>query len=592
MLTQKYAETVYQALEKVFRLVGFYGGHLRQIGKQLDFIENQLRSAANNLRGASPAFRFDIFMLSVHFEGEEVFKTKEGESSLSYILFKEGVKSVFLSSSVSAKEMADWCLKIRSVVFEEEEELLDLASSFWKNPSSKIKIQFYNNLSLSGGDFGESGFGAQLNREGRDDFFTRDPLGIDEGFSGDEYHDLSEAWDLPLGEGRGELGVHSHFFGTEVAAELKKELQSSEIADRASHIVQFQKDELEAVIRELISYDESHVEYNLICHYFSILEGNQAPSSDMINVVTNEILRILEDIFRRFHGGLILFCLKRFEIWKSRKDLESLVKSGIETVQDSLSEKQNLLRLAEALHDEKRTELARNLISYLKPEGFEFIFCQLAAHPDSMAFKVYVQALIVSYPEFELTPQNWPADKLKHAVAEVMSTTWVAKEKFLVRCLRSKNRELIVSSAPFIHCINLEALLATKLFQSLNKESLRICLNSFLTESLNPSWKKFMKNVLASRLWLATDIELKMLWVQVLLKYLGPEAVSFFEPFVSGRRFIFFPTHPEIRTGILFAVLRSKDPTVYQHARNWITREKSLIFQPKDLRRLLQRWGR
>ncbi|MGA0162861.1 MAG: hypothetical protein ACO3LE_01235 [Bdellovibrionota bacterium] len=592
MLTQKYAETVYQALEKVFRLVGFYGGHLRQMDKRLDFIENQLLLATNDLKGGAPALRFDIFMLSVHCEGDEVFKTKEGESSLNYILFKEGVKSLFLSASVTAREMADWCLKIRAVIFEEEEELLDLASSFWKNPSSRIRIQFYNNLSVMGGDFGESGFVAQPEREGRDDLLTRISVGADERSGGSEYSLGADAWDLPSAGSRNELGIHTHFFDVEVAAELKKELESSEISDRASHIVQFQEDELRAVIRELISYDESHVEYNLLCHYFSVLDQNQSLSSSVIEAITNEILRILDDIFRRFHGGLILFCLRKFETWDSRKDLEVLVKSGIEKVHQLLVEKQNLQRLAESFYDEKKIELAKNLIQYLKPEGFEFVFCQLAAQPDSQAFKIYVQALITTYPEFELAPQNWPADKLKHSVAEVMSATWDAKERFLVRCLRSKNRELLLSSVPFIYTINLEASLGTKLFQSLNKESLRLCLNSFLREAINPNWKKFMKSVLVSRFWLSSDIDLKMLWIQVLLKYLGAEAVSFFEPFVSERRFIFFPAHPDIRTGILFAVLRSEDSAVYQHARNWIAREKNLIFQPKDLRQLLRRWSR
>lgn len=592
MLTQKYAETVYQALEKVFRLVGFYGGQLRQMEKQLDFIENQLLLASQALKEGSKALRFEIYMLSIQCDGDEVFKTKEGESTLNYILFQEGVKSLFINSGVTAHEMAEWCLKIRAVIFEEEEELLDLASSFWKNPSSRIKIQFYNNLSLTGGDFGESGFGAASEREGLDNFLDQISNPSKEANTEAEVHNFADSWELPWHGNRGDFDLHTHFFGAEIATDLKRELQSSQISDRASQIVEFQPEELREVIRELVSYDENHVEYNLICHYFAIVDNQQPLSFEFIEMINLEILKILDEIFKRFHGGLILFCLRKFEAWSARQDLEFLVKSGVDKVKQLLSEEQSLQRLAESFHDEKKTELANHLIPLLKSEGWEFIFCHLGEHPESQAFKNYVQSLIFACPEFELAPQNWPADKLKHCVADVMRTDWEAKERFLIRCLRSKNRELLISSVSFLHTINLESSLAIKLFQSLNREPLRVCLTSFLREPVNSYWRKFMKSVLVSRFWLSSDAELRMLWIQVLLRYLGAEAVSFFEPFVSERRFIFFPAHPEVRAGILFAVLRSEDSAVYQHAKNWISREKNLIFQPKDLRRLLRRWSR
>ena len=591
MVEKKHAEAIYHGIEKVYRLVGFYNGQLRQIEKHLKFLEIQLSEGLQSLSKSSNSLRFDIFMLSVYCDGEEIFRTKEGENTLSYLLFKEGVKSIIFSSLANIQDVADWSLKIRAVIFEDQEELIDLASSFWKNPNPRIRLQFFNNLSLTGGDFGRSGFGVRSDDESLGRIFDAMPT-FSEGQSGGSADSPAgdDSWQIPNKVSHSHEGTHTFFNGVEVSDQLRRELESYQVSDRASQIVQFQPEEIKGMISEILAYDENHIEYNSLCDFFWMIDQSSPAPPELVESISHELLKILESLFRRFHGGLILLFLKKLDSWSKRSDLNLLNKMLAEKTKNLLSNPQSFHFIARMFKHREKIELAERLMRLSNPKDFEAIFLCVELESESEALQSFLHCLLPIFPDFEFAPQTWGPNKLKFCLSELVKMEWEPKNRFLIRCLRSKNKELSQAGASFLALFHLETDLALKVFSGLSREALRQSLNSFLREPANASWKDFMKHQLSNRVWITKERELSLLWIEVFLKYLGADAVRFFDPFVSERRFVLWPAYPDLRANILWAVIHSKDASVHQATRDWIAREKKLIFQPRDLREMMMRW--
>lgn len=598
MSSERHAAAIYRDLEKLYRLIGLYKGNLRQIEQQLRYLDNNLDVHLRSGIGRSASVRFDLLMSAVYYEGEEIFRSTTPEFTLSYALFGEGVKSIILRSGLSSQELADWLLLVRSAVDSYgKQDQTDLASLFWRKSTPNIRVALYNNLisNLTGVESEEDLASLEFSEDEDefDELIEKEVLEAEFGGAHEKAaHKISglqeDAWDIPSGDivvkKMAELGIQD----PQMAQRLRRELGDAQVSDRAKRILRFSKLEIEHLRKELEHFDESQVEYNLLLRYLFFLENQALRDPKIYAAIVEDLAQIIQSTLSRFHGGLILFLLKRIEKWQTQAGLEKIYKVIESKIFSALQLEKNLVQVAFAFEDEKRQKIAKELLKFLGAKQFQFIMSVFVDSKEAIGVERFLEALIPIYPDLEHVPQIWQPEEIGLAVPFLSRVCWEARDRFLARCLRSRNFNVAAAAGEKLAFIQMEAHVAIRLYQTLDERLRLVWLQSLARNPPQKHWVNFMRQILRQKYWQKeSNDELMALWIRCLLRYLGKEAIECFSPWVRARRFYFWPRYPKLREIILQVAMRIEEASLKADLRDWALRERGVLFQSKDLKELL-----
>jgi len=334
MSSQKHAEALYRDFEKLYRLAGLYQNNTRQMEKQLQFVDNNLVQHLLQPFGAGGKVQFDILMASVYHSGEEVFRSKTPEFTISYSLFYEGIKSLTFTGGLKAGELWDWILSVKDCLAQMQEDQ-DLASMLWRKSYPHIKVSLYSALvSGASGAKGDESDGGELTgalafniSEDSEEFeaeFLKEVLSEEFSASNPDTPSGLEMieWDLPDGDLVSKKLFSLGVMDDKASERLKKELADAAISDRAKGLVRFEREEVANLKQEIESYDQDQIQFNLVNFYLSLIEKEEGLSSKTSEDLLQAVESIVQAIVQRFHSGLVLFVLQRLGKWKDHPQLE------------------------------------------------------------------------------------------------------------------------------------------------------------------------------------------------------------------------------------------------------------------------------
>jgi len=598
MSSQKHAEAIYRDFEKLYRLSGLYKGDVRQIQQQLSFINNNLNVHMVEPFGRGASLRFDLLMSSVYFNGEQAFKAKTPEFTLSYALFYEGVKSINFLGGLTAEELFEWVEMIKKALRDgddlDSDSESDLASVLWRKSSPNIKVALYNRFSdheigsetqaLQSLDFTDDSdeFEAQFVKEVLEGEFGDQKDGLDKSWNADG------TWDLPgvdlIVEKLGALGLYDR----KVADRLKQELSDAAVSDRAKKILRFIPQEIQALRREMESYDENQVDFNLLVHYLGFLEKTKELSDAQAGSLMSSVKTIIQAVIKRFHAGLLLFTFKRFRLWKKSPELSKRFSDIEQELRLSLSTEKNLEVLAEAFANSSRQEIAKELILFCDPKYFQYTFNILIQRGSSIGQRRFLDTLIKNGVDLEKLLPSWGEKEILVALSELHELKWPKFSTFVAQCLRARSPRVIEKACEYLEHVVLPGEIALKIFTGLRPSLKRKWLIELQKISNYEGWKDFVKRAFDEAVWRDSPEDEMALWFIIGFKVLGSKLVASLDFYVKARKFWFWPKYPKDREVILSVAVTSSDRALQSEFRRWIEAEKKLIFQSAKLRSKLK----
>lgn len=602
MNAEKHAEAIFRDFEKLYRLSGIYGDNPQQIRQQMGFIDNNLENHLVGEFGRGGSVRFDILMSSVFFKGEEVFRSKTPEFTLSYALFYEGIKSIIFKGGLTAQELFEWIQAVKSVLKESDDEEgsdQDLASVLWRQSSPNIKVSLYN-LFADYVDVDSETQLRSLNIEDSDEFeeaFLKEVLegefkdtdekpGLEKGWQTDPQ------WELPSGDHIIDRLRSVGDYNEKIADRLKRELSDAAVSDRAKKIVRFSPVEIDALRREIETYDENQVQFNVMVHYLSLLESEQKHRESTVSFISESVRNIVRGVIKRFHAGLLLFTLKRFRKWKKSEALMSRLESIEPEIKKSLGDESNLEILAEAFGNPARIKIAKELIPFLEPRFYQFTFNHAVSRKDVTAQKNILQSFIDVGAPLDQLAINWGEKELLAALPVLAEFDWEGRNQFLIRCLRSRSPKVSEATTEYLPRMEVNPGEAAQIYGRMRPIGRKKFLTALARSATRTSWKDFITQAIRKGVWQKADDESMALWINLGFKYMGQAVASVFEPFIFSRKFVLWPKFKNEREAILNVALQSKEPAAQSLIRSWAQSEKGVIFQNSELKsRLSARAG-
>jgi|GEM_PF-6642111 len=594
MNLHKHAEAVYRDFEKLYRLSGIYKGNARQIDKQLKYIDNNLRVHISEGFGLGASIRFDILMSSVFFQGEEVFREKTPEFTLSYALFYEGVKSLIFTEGIRSTELFDWITTVKSALESGTDDEDDLASMLWRKSSPHIKVSLYNifgdqeedltdlkNLELETDDLED--FEEAFIKEVYEAEFMEHNKGAETSLQAIDF-----AWDLPSGDlaiqKLGTLGVYD----AKSADRMKRELGDLAVSDRAKKIIRFVPEEIAQLKRELESYDENQVEFNTIVRYLGLLELPESQIKSVSKLISSSVSQITQSVVKRFHAGLLLFILKRIKTWKDNDRLIKRYEEVEPEIKSSLSTEKNLKILAKAFGISNRVSIAKELFHFCDPKYYQYCFNVLIDRGSTNGQKNFLSILLEWKVPLETLIIGWGNKEIEAAIPILSEEDWEHRHQFLVRCLRSRSPAITRLAIRYISKLRLDPKEAYRIYEHFNPSLRREYLSNLIQSSDLRLWKDFVSLSLQRDLWRSKDTDLMALWVSLSLKCLGIQAAECFENYVNARKFLLWPKFRTERETILSVAMSMNDARLGSKIKEWADKEKSLLFQSRELKHKLQ----
>lgn len=559
--------TLYADLEKFHRVIGYYEGqkikplevHEKFINEDL---ERSLRAPDQYIRN----FQFDLYMTHVLADQKEVFQTDKPDSTLLYNLFAEGIKSIIMLRDLTAREIKDWCILVRETLIAlDAGQSKDLASVLWKTPFRNLRAKIYNSL-MDLHDLAQNQADAEKVKSG--------------------WHERDAEWDLPSGESvRRSKKAATGIDETELE-DVRKQLIGA-LKGEPSHALKINGSEVDLLSSEMASYDQSQVEFNLLCWSQSVLEGSFGCDPNAEAFVEDLILSITQSVIARFHPGLILHLLSEMDRLKTTR-YEGLKKRVHETVSQTLSSPQNLKLLTEALRDEERSVIAERLFSYLHTDQFVVLIDHYLQAADHEGLKVCLKILMSRDVDLTELLTSWGEERLVGLFPLLRDLEWEDKQDFLIKMLRSKFTQVIRMVSQHLLSLSIRADYAYDLYRKYPEDIREIWIKQLLENPPAVSWRDFVQNIFSSNYWLNEPKRLRALWIRILFQYYGPYAFDFLEPWVAARKWIFWPKFPDIREEILTLAMDLSTPNLKQKCREWAEREAKLRFQDPHLKERLE----
>lgn len=592
MSSHKQAAAVFRDFEKLYRLSGLYKGNAEQLRKQLSFVDNNLEANFRAEFGRSGSLRFDLLMSAVYYDGDEVFRAKTPEFTISYALFYEGIKSVSIKGGVTSQELFEFISTVKEVLSGDNEEQ-DLASVLWRRSTPNIKVSLYNLFTESGAAEEVSGLSLdedsiqEFEREFEKEVYQGEFVGkktIDESW---EEHDLD--WELPSGDlfvaKMGAMGS----VDSKAADRLKAELSDASYSDRAKNIIRFSSKEVGALKAEMESFDENQVQFNTLIHLLPAFETPGLEKAKKLHEFLSQSIKgIVKSVIGRFHGGLILFSLDRFKKWNADESLRSRHEVIIPELVDSLVADKNLEVLGEAFGASGKLKIAQELLEYCSSDHFQRIFSHLVYIKNRSAQKNFLLSLLKRGEPLEQLLPGWDEENLMAGVSIVAEFDWEERNTFLLRCLRMKKPKIVDQILSQISVVEMQTGESGVLFGKLSAGLKRRWLESLLKAEVAGHWRGFVKKGIETDLWRQDGEEMMALWVALAFKYLERQAFNSFEEYIRTRRWVLWPKFSQERSVILEVALSQRSPAMKTFGKDIFKAESGVFFQSAELKEKLK----
>lgn len=597
---------VFRDFEKLYKLVALYKGNKEQLAPHIRNIDASLQETLDDPDFPEGLIQFDFLMQAVFSEGFEVFRASNPELTMSYALFCEGVRSVVAVKGLKGQEILDWCLFLREALKPREGDPVDLASLLWRNRFQHLKIHVFNAL-LSVEEIGWSSGVADLTDE-FNPFATDDELAIDKRIENEQLA-RSKKFSLEGGAGGVEtttgtrkddwwalptaqkfLHLSSKLEAYEIER-LRSQLADASYSDKAKNLVRFRPDEVQALGKELESYDANHIDFNLLNHYLNLFETGGDLSSEARALALKRLETLSKEILNRFHAGLILFLMGRLNELKNRPELKAFIAEISKWIQAALDKPENRQMLLDSLETEEGRKIAYELLPHIERKEWTSLLDTLISRRRKLALNFFLQFLMKQSEDIEKTFFGLPPERLKALLPLIRDVRWDGKSRFLQRCLTHKSPIVAEATFPFLVDVDLSPEQLLSIYRRLPDSLKARWSESILLERRFERWVPFCRALLKSNEWRQLG-ETAAVWaLRLIVQTLGEEALDQLENWISARSFWLFPSFPKERDICLSALMISRIPELKQRVDYIVDREAGLIFQSGRLKERLKGRG-
>ncbi len=571
MATKSPPSIVYSDLEKLHRVIGYYDGQkLKPLEIHEKFISENLDRTIRAPEQYIKSFQFDLFMTHAALSNEKVFTTDKPETSLLYLLFSEGIKSLIILRDVSAIEFKEWCILVReTLVALDAGQSKDLASVLWKTPFRNLRARIYNSLM----DLQE----------------TQDPQDDSEKAKKtkpSQWHKRDMEWDSPSGE----TVIRSEEASEGVSADILTSFRKATISRRRNPtnqtVLRVQNSELDLLSSEMSSYDTNQVDFNLLSWTQNLIQGTETYEPETEKIVEALNLEIAEAVIKRFHPSLILVLLEMIKNLPTNKF--STLKSKLnQKIVETLANKDIIHKLIDALRDPDRAIIAQKLFPQIPEDQIGSVFDYYIYKSNREGLLITLKALLDRPKSAVDLLLSWNEIRLSKIIPLVDELDWKDKDEFLIKALKNKHPEVVNLASKFILKLNIKADHALDIYRKLSEASKEVWIRQFFERPPQTNWKDFIQKIFSNHFWKNDSFELRNLWIQSAFNYFDIYAFDFFEIFVKPRRWIFWAKYPELREQILSIALGLKNDRLKPKVYEWAEREKGLLFQNEELKNRL-----
>lgn len=589
----KAAKGIYRDVEKLYRLYALYNRSQEQLQQHVKIVDQNLAQNFGSGQLNREWVKFDFLMSGVKFEGSEVFKADIPETTFGYLLFCEGVKALLVSRNMEAKDLLQWETRIREFVESQDvgkNQESDLASMLWKNPHPSIRVYLYNSLlevTSEGSDGStDQGMGGALISDNTSMGVSSQTSG---GIKGNVlWRDRDVDWDLPSGE----LVYHQMSEADDLKAEqverLRAELADASVSDRARKILPFRSDEVDGLRQEMEMFDQNHVDFNLLARYFAVLKSSSKLDPKALAPILQAIAKVAVAIVDRFHGGLIVFYLKRLQMIEAGGVSADVVTKLRSYLKESVSKPENLLLLSSALNEASRVKIAKQLVEFLESKDRPILFTSLSDMNRENGIQAFLQVLIEKVPDLDQELLKWGEERIVRLIPHLQKLNWADSSKFFARCLRFRSPSILRAILPLLGELSMKFEEASSLFERLTDQEKHLFLEGLLSPRTLKDWAIFVRRYLQKDTWFQGSEDLTGLWTRVALRHLGGEAFQVIDPVIGARSFRFWPQYSTARSAILEVLLSHKESSLRSKIHELVDREKGLLFQNGELKQRLK----
>lgn len=534
-------------------------------------LETHLRDPKEYLR----RIQYNLQMTEVLCKQRSIFVTDKPELSLVYTLFSEGIQALIALRDLSAHDLKEWCLLVRKTLIEfDDGNMKDLASVLWRSPSRNLRTRIYNLLS-------DLEANAGIVEEPASDAVS--------------WHNRDQEWDLPEAKNIQRAGMNTEVSSDRVA-HMKRQLESLEVGSELPAELKLNPEEITTLSHELSFFDQNHVDFNLLNWMFQSSTSSNSLDSSTLKFIEEFLGNLSKGVVTRFQPSLIFFMLH--EIRKlSTNDLKNLRVHIENEITKTLRHPANEKRLISSLKDPARAEVTKKLFPYLDPAQFATVIDFYLTFNDKDGLVEFLKVILDQHPDADNIIFGWGEDRLSQILPLFRRLEWPRKYDFLKRAVRSTSSKVAKQASFYIPNISLDAASAIQTYKNLADDIKEIWMKAFLEQPTRPHWIPFFGELFKTGAWaLASNKVLghriSMGWVEVAFRYSQESAVQWVKPWVTARKFFFWPRYPDLRECCLTPILQQKQLRSLPAVQELIQSEAKLPFQSDELRKLLKGAGR
>ncbi|TVQ80931.1 MAG: hypothetical protein EA369_01170 [Bradymonadales bacterium] len=581
MSSSKEVVGLYREFEKLFKLCTLWSGEPRQLETVLEATQASIDQA---FREREEPYFFDIFSARVNHDGQPIHQTEGSSFSLSYSLFCEGVRTIIVLPSLGSQELFQWVKQIYSHLKQEEKgEPGDLATKLWKLPTTSLRVQLYSGLGLE--DFGLQilELGDQVEEILVDATAARKDESVFRALSAGE-----GGWDLPIAEKFDlEEVAEEDRLSDSAVEDLKKDLQSIGVSEKAEKILAVSKREVEILREELSSFHLDLIEFNLLNQYLGLFPK---ASEELRKELEGHLVGLMTSILDRFHPGLILFLSAYLRKWAGQDWAQQVQDQFEEAIQKAFESEAKLKVLVLAAADSKKARMVKGLLEHLSEEQIPRALAISAQHGTADSRRLIFDALVrqrkLLKPQKLFSTQD--SDLIRAYLPELMEEDFEGKDQFLVQLLRSPDPEISSRVAQRIDSLLIPPPAALKLYESLSMDNRGLWLKALEKPERPALWREFLIRGLEAGRWAMGSETLARSWVRALIAQLAGDCLQHLLPIVRARVFFFFPRYRNERLWILRELFSIEDPQWKEALSEIREMESSWVFQSSESQRILR----
>lgn len=575
---------VYGHIERLYRLCSFYDGKRQPLEGRARLCDRDFEKIFRADHSAPSHLVFDLTYTGVEVNGAEVFVPPRLESSFCYLLMVEGIKSVVVMNQVTATELLDWCLDVQNYLKNGSSDEDDLAFFLWKGNYANIRVRLYSALTGSEAPTAIATEGAD---RGTQISTMTDGALVTGGAVVSDWHKRDKIWQLPEGQYQANrLSISLNDWESISLKGVKQQLSDAAYHEGASRIIGFEQAELIQVQEELDSFDQAHVDFNLLNQDLEVLKSNALPPSTS-EFTLSQLRRLIDDIVKLFQPALLTFLLKKLnEKWA--ESAKALRDHFSEKLTKSLEGERHQSALAQALCQRERAPRAMELIALIRPELWEKFFFFLSTYRQPEATAKFFQVLLRRGAKLGDLLFKWGSHAVELGLEAIPFFEWPDRAQFLRRCLHHSDPSVVSLALRELPRVTLSERDFKKAFLALSPELQEEALKGLLRSNLSESWMKVIRNLTEAGWMFEFSEPVFLSWMELTRSRLGHVVWKKFLPLLQERTFGFVPKYPKERKLLLLFAAEVSDPQMPAELCKIFREEAQNLLQSSDLRRKLK----